>query len=337
MGKKISSIKSISSVILAEEVLRRGITIDHINDYQEEMAFMELSYKGHYEYIIGQKSSQITSTADYATINKALAKSLLERAKISVVEGKLFSRKSIKEVYGYINKIGYPVVIKMVDGNQGRLVFVGLKNRKICEKAVKEVLRDNDYVLVEKYFHGKEYRILATKDKYVAATHREPANVVGDGIHSIGELIEIKNSDPRRGDSSLDIFVKIKIDDVARGKIAAEGLRLSSVLDKGKKLYLRSNSNISTGGDSIDVTDRVHPELRKIAVNIIRAIPGLAYGGIDIMTNQDVSLKPTKKSYVVLEVNSSPGISLHHYPYEGKPRNVAGEIIDMLFPETKNK
>ena len=330
---QIKSIKSISSVIIANEALKHGIMVDHINACQKQTAFLELSYKGHLEYFFVQKSSQITATADYATINKALSKSLIGRAGISVVEGKLFNRKNIHEIYKYVKKISYPIVLKKMDGNQGKQVFVGIKNKKMCDIAIRDILKENEYVLVEKNFEGKEYRILATKDKFLAATHREPANVIGDGIHNIRELVKIKNNDSMRGDSSLDIFVKIKIDDIAKNMIASEGLKLQDILSEGRKVYLRKNSNISTGGDNIDVTNLIHAEFKRIAVKTICAIPGLPYGGIDLMTNRSISLKPTKKSYAILEINSSPGISLHHYPYKGKSRNVAKEIISMLFPE----
>ena len=104
-----------------------------------------------------------------------------------------------------------------------------------------------------------------------------------------------------------------------------------------EKIYLRNESSVSTGGDSIDVTDLVHPDLKKIAIKAVRAIPGLAYAGVDLMTNKDISKKPTKNSYIVLEINSSPGIDIHHFPFKGKSRDVAKGIIDILFPETKGK
>jgi D-alanine-D-alanine ligase-like ATP-grasp enzyme len=331
------SIKAISSIILAEEALKRGIKINHINRYQKRMAFLELSYKKHFEYIAGQNVSQTSSTGNYATSNKALTKSLLVRAKINTARGKLFSKDKIGKAQNFINKIRYPIVIKKKDGAHGDLVFVGIKNRKMRDEAISCILKENDDVLIEKEFRGKEYRIIATRNKFVAATYRDPANVVGDGIHNIKELIKIKNSDLRRGDSSLDIFIKIKIDDIVKRKLVDMKIKTEEILPEGKKIYLRDNSNISTGGDSIDVTNQVHSDFMKIAVKTIRAFPGLFYGGIDLMSNQDISKKPTKKSYIVLEVNSSPGISLHHFPYQGKSRNVAKEIIDILFPETKRK
>ncbi|MCK4891980.1 MAG: hypothetical protein KAS78_04910 [Candidatus Pacebacteria bacterium] len=333
------SIKAISSIILAEEALKRGIKINHINRYQKRMAFLELLYKKHFEYIAGQNVSQTSFTGNYATSNKALTKSLLLRAKINIAKGKLFSKGDIDKAQNFINKIGYPIVIKKKDGTHGDLVFVGIKNRKMCDKAANCILKENDDVLIEKEFKGKEYRIIATKNKFIAATNRIPANVIGDGIHTIRELIKSKNNDIKRGNSFFENkpLRKIKVNNIVKQNIREQNMTLNTILFEKEKIYLRKTSNLSTGGDSIDVTDQVHPEIRKIAIRAIRAIPGLAYAGIDLMTNNNISKKPTKNSYIIIEINASPGIFMHHFPYQGKSRNVAKGIIDILFPETKGK
>ncbi len=331
------SIKAISSTLLANEAIKRGIKVDHINDYQEEMAFLELSCRKHFEYIIGQKSSKTSAPASYAEGNKVLAKSLLSRRKISVAEGKSFHKNKINEAYEFIKTIGYPIVIKPFDGDHGNLVFIGLKNEKGCDEAIKKIIKKSKYVLIEEEFKGKEFRFITTTKKVLAVTYRDPANIIGDGIHNIKELVKIKNSDPMRGEKNEKPLVKIKIDNITKQNLIEQKINLDYIPVKGKKIYLRKESNISTGGDSIDVTDQVHPELKKIAVKSVRAIPGLAYAGVDLMTNKDISKKPTKNSYIIVELNSSPGIYPQHFPCQGKPRNVAKEIIDILFPETKGK
>ncbi len=327
----------ISSKILAEEAISRGIKINHINNYQKEMAFLELIYKNHYEYILGSNISKSTVCATYAVENKSLTKKLLTRVKISVVKGKLFNKKNIEDVYKFIDKIKYPIVIKPFDGVHGDLVFIGINNKNNCEKAINCILKKNNYVLVEKEFSGKEFRFIAGRNKVFAVAQRDPANVVGNGIHSIRELIKIKNQDPRRGEGHMCPLTKIKIDNRIKQYLKEQKKEMESILPFDKKIYLRKNSNLSTGGDSIDVTDQVHPELKMIAVKTIQAIPGLAYGGIDIMINKDISEKPTKNSYVIIELNPSPGLRMHHFPAIGKSRNVAKEIINILFPETKGK
>lgn len=331
------SINMISSKILAREAVKRGIKINHINNYQKEMAFLELIYKKHYEYILGSNISKTTVCATYAVENKSLTKSLLTRAKISVAKGKLFNKKNIKEVYKFIDGIKYPIVIKPFDGAHGDMVFIGIKSKNDFNEKVKKIFQKHKYVLVEKEFKGKEFRFIAGRNKIFAVAHREPANVVGDGIHTIRELIKIKNQDPKRGKGHIYPLTKIEINNVVKQYLKEQKIKTESILSSGKKVYLRKNSNLSTGGDSIDVTDQVHPELKKIAVRTIRAISGFAYGGIDVMTNKGISQKPTRNSYIVIELNPSPGLRMHHFPYQGKSRNVAKEIIDILFPETKGK
>lgn len=334
----MKNIRSISSALLANEAKRRGIKVEHINNYQKEMAFLELSYKNYFEYFLGEKSSRTSVTASEATENKALTKSLLKKENINIAKGKLFERScSINEIHEFIEKTGYPVVIKIFNGAHGNSVFIGLKNKKDCDKAIRKVFGKNKYVLVEKEFKGKEFRFITTTRKVLAVTYRDPANVVGDGIHNIKELVKIKNSDPMRGEKNEKPLTKIKIDNITKQNLIEQKIKLDYVLTKGKKIYLRKESNISTGGDSIDVTDQVHPELKKIAIRSVRAIPGLAYAGVDLMSSKDISKKPTKKSYIIVELNASPGIYPQHFPYQGKSRNVAKGIIDILFPETKGK
>lgn len=326
----------ISSVPLAQAALDRGIKLKHINDYQQENAFMELNYKGHREYVQATNCSLTSTTANHIVNNKALAKDFLRRNGVQTPEGKLFLCQNIEEVKAFCKNIGYPVVFKKYNGTHGNLVFVGIENFKRGEEILRKYFPKEKYILVEKEFKGKEYRIVVTKEKVLAATYREPANVVGDGKSSIRELIAMKNKDHRRGDELVDTpLIRIKIDYHVKLNLEKQKLSLDSVVDTGEKIYLRNNSNISTGGDSIDVTEEIHPQLKRIAVKAINAIPGLAYAGIDLMVKEDISKNPGKDGYAILELNSCPGISMHHCPYEGKSRDVAGGIIDLLFPETK--
>lgn len=331
----LKNISSLSTALLVKEAMKRNVKVKHINNYQEGVVFLELSYKGHFEYIVGQSSSKTSYTAYYAQKNKALTKSLLSMAKINTAKGKLFFKDDIHKIPEFIDKIKYPIVAKPYNGIHGTMVFVGIDNKEDCKKAVKRILKENKYVLIEKMFVGTEYRIFVTRNKFIAATNRIPANVAGDGIHTIKELITIKNSDPRRGDDHQGALVKIKIDKDLLDILKKQKLKLSSIIKNKEIVYLRNNSNISTGGDSIDVTDQVHPDIKKIAIETVKAIPGLAYAGIDLMTNRDISKKPTKSSYIIIEINASAMISMHHFPYQGKPRDAAGGTIDVLFPETK--
>ena len=333
--KKIKTIKAISSVLLADEALRRGITVKHLNPYQDDEAFLELNYKKHKEFIIGQRTSKTSLEAYWILENKELTKEFLRRNDISVATGKVFKKEDFNKVATYCEKIKFPVVIKPVAGAHGNLVFIGLKNKKDCDMAIKKIFQENDFILVEKEFKGKEFRFITTTNKVLAVTYRDPANIVGDGVHDIMELIKIKNKDPKRGEKNEKPLTKVKIDNITKQNLAEQNIKLDYIPAKGRKIYLRKESNISTGGDSIDVTDIVHPELKKIAVTSVKVIPGLACSGVDLMTNKDISKKPTKNSYIIVELNSSPGIYPQHFPYQGKSRNIAKKIIDLLFPETK--
>lgn len=341
-NKLFKNIKDPSSFIIANEAIKMGIKVSHINNVQREMAFLKLFYKNHTEYIVSRKSSKTTATADYVARNKALTKSILFKNRISIAEGRLFHKDDLNKLYSYVKKIKYPVVIKKNDGAHGELVFVNINNKKKCEEKVRKVIKKNDYVLVEKMFNGKELRFIASRKKIFAVTHRELINIVGDGIHNIKELIEIKNNDQERGEKiKIGTYsVRIKLDNDIKKNIEKKGLKLKTIIPRGKKIYLRNdydkNSIIMNGGDSVDVTDIIHKELKKIVVRSVCAIPGLPYAGVDIMTKKDFFEKPTASSYVVLEVNASPAIYPQHFPYNGKARNIAREILLVLFPEIKN-
>ncbi|MCK5475718.1 MAG: glutamate ligase [Candidatus Pacebacteria bacterium] len=331
----IRNIQSLSTIILVKEAISRGIKVNHINKDQREMSFLELSYKNHFEYIKGQSSSRTSFPAFYATENKSITKDFLLRSGISISKGILIHKENIEELSKFVEKIGYPLVIKPLDGCHGELVFIGINTEEKCKEAIERIFKKYKYALVEDEFNGKEFRFIATRNKVLAVAYREAANVTGDGIYNIKELVKIKNNNSMRGDSNEKPLVKIKIDSMVKKYLKEQNIKIDKSIKKGEKVYLRETSNISTGGDSIDVTDQVHPELKKIAVRAVRAIPGLAYAGIDVMINKNINKNPTKKSYIIIEINSSPMISMHHFPYKGKPRNVAKGIFDILFPETK--
>ncbi len=333
--KITKNIQSFSTILLVEEAIRRGIKVSHINNNQREMSFLELSYKNHFEYIKGQNSSKTSFPAFYATENKAITRSLLLRSNISVAKGSIFCKGDLEKSLEFAKKIGYPVVIKPFDGCHGESVFMGLDSEKKCKEAIGIVFKKHKYALIEKEFNGKEHRFLASRNKIFAVANRDPANVVGDGIHTIRELIKIKNCDSNRGENYEKPHQKIKIDKFVKQNLDEQKIDLNYTPSKEEKIYLRKESNISTGGDSVDVTDEVHPELKKIVIKSVRAIPGLAYAGVDLLSSQDISKKPTKKSYIIIELNCSPGFDMQHFPYKGKPRDVAKGIFDLLFPETK--
>lgn len=324
-----------SLYFIAKEAENRGIKVKKVfpTGHFKKKSFIELKYKKRIEYIVGQRTSKTDVIAYWVQKNKEYAKYFFKKAGLSVAEGGIYRADNINEIKKFTKKIGYPVVVKPISGIQGKDVHSGIQNEAHLRKTLKQ-FKGN--VLVEKHFQGEEYRLFATNTKFVAAIWRKPANVTGDGKKTIQELIEEKNKDPRRGTGHKKSLVRISIDSIVKDYLKQQGKTLKSVLAKDEVVYLRQNSNISTGGDSYDVTDIIHPEVKKIAVRTIKAIPGLAYAGIDYLTT-DVTKRPNKNNYIIIEVNDSPMISMHHIPYEGKSRNAAAAIIDQLFPETKKR
>lgn len=311
--------------LIIKEALLRKIKVEKIDYLPDGGALFELSYKGHIEYVSKRFTSKTCTFAARCTSDKNLTKIFLRKAGLNMPRSKVFYKGEMKTALEFIDEIGYPVVIKMNNGEDGKNVFVGMDNAEESKKAIRKIIKTGDRFLVEKEFKGKEFRLLASRDKFIAATGRTPAYVLGDGKHNIRELVKAK----------FHHLEKVKIDYVLKEYLAKQGLDLEFVPAENHQVFIRKTASISTGGERIDVTDQVHPEIKKIAVKTVRAIPGLLYGGVDLISNQDISKKPTKNSYAIIEVNSWPGLELHHNLSFGKSRNVVKEIVDILFPETK--
>jgi cyanophycin synthetase len=226
--------------------------------------------------------------------------------------------------------IGYPVVIKPLDCNHGQGVSSRLTTPKQVELAFDRAREYSEGVLVESYIPGSDYRMLVVNNRLLAAAARIPAHVVGDGIHTIGELVEKVNADPRRGVGHENVLTLVVLDDVAEGLLADKGYSAATVPEAGEIVYLSATANLSTGGTSIDVTDSVHPDNREMAVRAIRAI-GLDVGGVDFIST-DISASYRETGGAICEVNACPGLRMHLAPSVGTPRDVAEPIIDMLFP-----
>lgn len=228
-------------------------------------------------------------------------------------------------------RIGLPVVLKPLAGNHGRGVSINLS----CESEVEAgFAKANEYgrnVVVEKYIEGFDHRLLVIDGELVAAAKRIPGHVVGDGKHSVAELVEIVNQDPRRGIGHEKVLTRIEIDAQAERLLARLGYDLDTVPAADEIVYLRSTANLSTGGTAIDVTDEIHPDNRDMAIRAIQAI-GLDIGGVDFLT-PDITRSYRDVGGGICEINAGPGFRMHVAPSEGQPRDVAGPVLDMLFPE----
>jgi len=230
------------------------------------------------------------------------------------------------------HKIGFPVVLKPLNANHGRGVSINLTEDDQIITAFGEAKNQGtgSAILVESFITGFDHRMLVVNNELVAVAKRVPGNVVGDGKLTIAQLIEIVNSDPRRGIGHEKVLTNLELDAQAQRLMVEGGINQDTILPKGEIFYLRSTANLSTGGTAIDLTEVVHPDNRDMAVRAIMAV-GLDVGGVDFLTD-DISLSYKEIGGAIVEVNAAPGFRMHVAPSEGKPRDVSGKVIDMLFP-----
>ncbi|MEO0884114.1 MAG: cyanophycin synthetase [Pseudomonadota bacterium] len=226
--------------------------------------------------------------------------------------------------------IGYPVVVKPIDGNHGRGVSLNLKTATEVREAFALAKEEGNGVVVEEMIEGLDHRLLVIDGKLVAAAKRVPAHVIGDGKSTVGELVDEVNRDPRRGMGHENMLTQIKINAGAKALLKQQKLKIDSVPDEGEEVFLRKTANLSTGGTAIDVTDIIHPENKVMAERAVKAV-GLDIGGVDFLTT-DISRSYREIGGGICEVNAGPGIRMHIAPSEGEPRDVGGAVIDMLYP-----
>ena len=227
-------------------------------------------------------------------------------------------------------RIGYPVVVKPVDGNHGRGVAVNLTTPEAVAEAFEVAEQEGSGVIVESMILGDDHRLLVIGGKLIAAARRMPGHVVGDGTRTIAELVEIVNQDPRRGAGHENMLTRLELDAVADRLLAERDMTVDSVPPAGEVVYLRKTANLSTGGTAIDVTDVIHPDNRLMAERAIQAV-GLDIGGVDFLTT-DITKSYRDTGGAICEINAGPGMRMHIAPSEGKGRDVGGAVMDMLFP-----
>ena len=285
-------------------------------------------------YGINQMRFQATITCKTSNIavdiacNKEQTKKMLDAASIPVAKGSICVDE--EDLADTIKSIGYPIVLKPLDGNHGKGASINVTSWEDAVLGLEYAQKYSRRVIVERFITGYDFRVLVIDNKIVAAAQRVPAHVVGDGINSIEELIEIVNADPRRGYGHENVLTEIEIDRDSLELLEKRNMTVNSIPEKDDIVYLKSTANLSTGGTSIDVTDMMHPENIFMAERISRII-GLDVCGVDIMaSNLTQSLK--ENGGVILEVNAAPGFRMHLAPSEGLPRNVAAPVIDMLYP-----
>ncbi|MDR1662443.1 MAG: cyanophycin synthetase [Azoarcus sp.] len=265
--------------------------------------------------------------------DKELSKRLLRSAGLPAPAGRPV--ENAEDAWAAAREIGIDngaaVVVKPRDGNQGKGVAVNLKTREQVLAAYAAARKISEQVLLEACVGGQDHRLLVVGDKLVAAARREPPMLIGDGVHTVSQLIERINADPRRGDGHATSLTRIRFDDIAAARLAEEGLTAESIPAKGRRVILRHNANLSTGGTATDVTDDVHPELAACAVAAARMV-GLDIAGVDVVCKS--VLRPLEEQDGgIVEINAAPGLRMHLAPSFGKGRAVGEAIVAHLFPD----
>lgn len=311
---------------IVDEAASRGIPWIRLNKY----SLCQLGYGANQKRIQATVTSETSSIGVELACDKEDTKYLLEQAEVQTPRGDIIRKEeSLESACRYV---GFPLVIKPVDGNHGRGITVNIKNHEdalVAFRSAKESSKSGA-IIVEKYITGDDYRLLVINNKLVAAAVRTPAHVIGDGTSTIQQLIDVVNKDPRRGYGHENVLTQITVNDLTQSIIKSNGYTLDSVLEKDKRLLLKDTANLSTGGTAEDVTDIVHPANIFMAERISKIID-LDICGIDVMTT-DISKPLEETGGAVLEVNAGPGFRMHLAPTSGLPRNVAAHVIDKLFP-----
>ena len=311
---------------IVEEAEARGIPWFRLNKY----SLCQLGYGANQKRIQATVTSETSSIGVELACDKEDTKYLLEQAEVEVPKGDIIRReRSLEDACKYV---GYPLVIKPIDGNHGRGITVDIQNYEDALQAFHHAKDSSKSgaIIVEKFITGEDYRLLVINNVLVAAAKRTPAHIIGDGKSTVQELIDIVNNDSRRGFGHENVLTKITVNDLTKTIIKDAGYTIESVLKKDEKLILKDTANLSTGGTAEDVTDIVHPANVAMAERISKVID-LDICGIDIMST-DISKPLSKTGGAVLEVNAGPGFRMHLAPTEGLPRNVAAPVIDKLFP-----
>ena len=313
---------------IVDEAVQRDIPYIRLDG----QSLVQLGYGKNQVRFRATMTDRTSSIAVDLASNKDETKRMLQDAAIPVAKGMCISHESeVKEV---IDKVGFPLVFKPLDGNHGKGASINVKTYDEAMAAYEHAKKYSRRIIVEKFITGYDFRILVINHRFIAAALREPAHVKGDGKSTIQQLIEKENQDPRRGYGHENVLTEISIDRETLDQLSKHNYTLETVLKKDEICYLKGTANLSTGGTSTDVTDMVHPHNIFICERISRVI-GLDICGIDIMaTNLSEPLETN--GGVVLEVNAAPGFRMHLAPAKGLPRNVAAPVLDMLYPPGKS-
>ncbi|BDT73197.1 cyanophycin synthetase [Comamonadaceae bacterium OS-4] len=313
---------------IVDAAVARGIPYSRMT----EGSMVRLGWGSKQRRIQAAEMDVTSAIAEAIAQDKELTKKLLAAAGVPVPGGR--SVVDADDAWAAAQEIGLPVVVKPNDGNQGKGVTVNITSREQLIRAFEVAKEFRDDVLVERFMPGNDFRLLVVGDKLVAAARRDPPKVVGDGVHTIAELVAQVNADPRRGSGHSTSLTKIRFDEIAKTTLANQGFNADSVPAKGQRVNLRNNANLSTGGSATDVTDDVHPEVAARAIAAAHMV-GLDICGVDVVC--DSILRPLEEQGGgIVEVNAAPGLRMHLSPSFGKGRAVGEAIIGSMFKKGQN-
>ncbi len=318
---------STSSIVKAAE--ERNIPWLRLNEY----SLVQFGHGKYQQRIQATITSKTTNIAVEISCDKEDTHNLLRDLGLPLPSQNLVY--SERQAIHAANRMGYPVVVKPLDANHGRGITIGINTDEEVKQAFQFAREKGTSrgVLVESLILGFDHRMLVVNGELVAVAKRVPGHVVGDGVNTIEVLVDEVNKDPRRGVGHEKVLTQLELDRQAKKLMSDQGYNTQTVLAKNEVFFLRSTANLSTGGTAIDLTDEVDPDNRAMAVRAVMAV-GLDVGGVDFLT-RDISQSYKEIGGAIVEVNAAPGFRMHVAPSEGQPRDVAGKVMDMLFPPTK--
>ena len=314
---------STGSIVAA--AVKRGIPFRRLTDG----SMVQFGWGSRQKRIQAAETSNTSAIAESIAQDKELTKMLLNAAGVPVPNGRVV--ETVEDAWAAAQEIAAPVVIKPRDGNQGKGVAVNISSQEQIVAAFNAAVKISDEIIVERYLPGHDYRLLVIGKTLVAAARRDPPQVIGDGVHTIRQLVDTVNSDPLRGDGHATSLTKIRFDDIALATLSKQNYDAESIPPQGARIVLRNNANLSTGGTATDVTDDVHPELAARAVAAAQMV-GLDICGVDIVCNT-VHAPLEEQEGGIVEVNAAPGLRMHLTPSYGKGRAVGDAIISTMFAD----
>ena len=314
-----------STYAIWEAALEQQIPVWKLSD----CSLLQLGLGKQQQRVWTAETGQTPLLAENIAQDKDWTRQLLETVGVPVPQGRVVVSR--EDAWVAAQEIGLPVVVKPQFGSQGNGVSINLHSEQQVLDAFDNANAFNCSVVTESFKEGADYRILVIGEKMIAASLREPAQVVGDGVSTIAQLVAAVNRDPRRAESHAGVLSPIPLDPISLAVLASQELTPDSIPHQGAKVLIRKNANLSTGGTAKDVTDLVHPQVATLAISAARQL-GLDISGVDIITS-DISKPLSETNGAVVEVNAGPGLRMHLEPSEGQGRPVGKAIVSMLFPK----